>query len=113
MNNRFYRTSFKAIAVVLSVLVLFGTVLSAVAGALMIKSEFHTRSEDSLREEFFGSILTNYNSRIFYDVIEGHEPSLEAFHTGNYFYRVLDEVGEVVAGNYDGRPVQATQENEL
>lgn len=113
MKNRFFRTSYKAIAVVLSVLILCGTVLSGVAGIVILKNEFHTRTEASLRTELFESILQNHNSRVFYDVIEEGDHSAPPTYAGNYFYRILDKDGRTVAETYDGRAVLASYESEL
>ncbi len=113
MKNRFYRTSLKAAAVVLSVLVLISTLLSAVAGIVMIKNEFYTRAEQSVRYELYGYILDHYNNQIFYEVMEGKAPSLEAAYTGNYFYQIRDEDGVEAAGNYNGQATQTKEETRI
>jgi len=113
MKNRFFRTSYKAVAVVLSVLILCGTVLAGVAGIVMLKNEFHTRTEESLRTELFEAVLQNQNSRVFYDVIGSDKPSASVTYAGNYFYRILDKDGKTVAETYDGRAVLASYESEL
>ncbi len=113
MKNRFYRTSLKAAAVVVSVLVLLSAVLSLVAGIVMVKNDFYTRTEQSIFEELCGYLLDDCNSKVFYEVMEGKEPSLDAYHSGNYLFQIRDEQGTVIAGNYDGQTVQAEEKTNL
>jgi len=80
---------------------------------VMLKNEFHTRTEESLRTELFEAVLQNQNSRVFYDVIGSDKPSASVTYAGNYFYRILDKDGKTVAETYDGRAVLASYESEL
>ncbi len=111
MKNRYYRTSFKAIAVVVSVLVLLGTALSVFAGVVMISNEFYTRTESALREDFLGRLMESQNATVFYDVVQEGAPKTASVYSGNYFYQIFDDKGNLIAGNYEEQPVQIRKES--
>lgn len=113
MKNRFYRTSFKAAAVVVSALVLLSSVFCVLAGILMVKNDFYTRTEQSVFQEVSGYLLDHCNSTVFYEVMEGKEPSLDAYESGNYLFQIQDEQGTVIAGNYTGQSVQVQEKTSL
>ncbi len=111
MKNRYYRTSFKAIAVVVSVLVLLVTALSVFAGVVMISNEFYTRTESALREDFLGRLMESQNATVFYDVVQEGVPKTASVYSGNYFYQIFDEKGTLIAGNYEKQSVQLRKES--
>lgn len=111
MKNKFYTMPIKATAVVLAVLVVLFTVLSGVAGGMMLWKDFYTRPLAALQKDTQRQLLDECNYQAYEFVFWSEDPELAEEISERYYFQITDEEGNLLAGNYNGQQVILTEKS--
>ena len=99
MKNRFYSLPVKAAAIVLTVVLGVFTVLSCGAIGVMYAEEYYVRGVESLCNDAYREILSDYNWKAFEYVVNLSAPQKAEELSPNYSVTIKDAAGVLIYSN--------------